>query len=129
MIFHAKVGKGGINTCINHPLPGLGHFFVYNDYHLSLIQQYACKVDKLSRGPCSIVWGWGVVTLHLLVIKCQARSGSKLFDTLMVFPIVFLNADDKKHAKITRVQIRHMVEFTFNYDKDLGRDIRFKRNG
>ena len=40
---------------------------------------YTCKVDKLSRGPCSIVEG-------LLPNKLYAYSGSKLFDTLMVLP-------------------------------------------
>ena len=51
----------------------------------------------------------GFVTLHVLVIKCRAWSGSKLFDTLMVFPkdflkkmMVNLNDDDKKDANLTR---------------------------
>ena len=35
-------------TCINHPLPGLGHIFVYNDSHLLLNQQYVLTVESLS---------------------------------------------------------------------------------
>ena len=42
----------GTYTCINHPLPGLGHIFVYNDFHLqkkiSLNQQYVLTVESLS---------------------------------------------------------------------------------
>ena len=38
----------GTYTCINHPLPGLGHIFVYNDSHLSLNQQYVLTVESLS---------------------------------------------------------------------------------
>ena len=37
----------GTYTCINHPLPGLGHIFVYNDSHLSLNQQYVLTVVNL----------------------------------------------------------------------------------
>ena len=77
----------------------------------------------------------GFVTLHVLVIKCRAWSGSKLFDTLMVFPkdfflkmMVNLNDDDKKHAKLTRHKHKTLVKFIFTYHKDLGRDIYFKRN-
>ena len=38
----------GTYTCINHPLPGLGHIFVNNDSHLSLNQQYVLTVESLS---------------------------------------------------------------------------------
>ena len=38
----------GTYKCINHPLPGLGHIFVYNDSHLSLNQQYVLTVESLS---------------------------------------------------------------------------------
>ena len=69
------------------------------------------------------------VTLHVLVIEFRAWSGSKLFDTLMIFPkdffykmMVNLNDDDKKHANLTRHKHKTLVKFTFNYYKDLGRD-------
>ena len=38
----------GTYTCINHPLPGIGNIFVYNDSYLSLNQQYVLTVESLS---------------------------------------------------------------------------------
>ena len=42
--------------------------------------------------------------LHVLVIKCRALSGSKLVDKRNIYK---QNADDKNHAKLTKVQKVH----------------------
>ena len=65
----------------------------------------------------------------MLMTKKHAKLTRVQIGHMVEFTFNYDNYDDKQHAKLTRVQIGHKVEFTFNYDKDLGRDIHFKRNG